>query len=193
MPSLPPNFVYSSHPARVIFGSGTSAQLTEEVDRLGLKHVMVLATAHQRADAEALAARLGSRTAAVFAGAAMHTPVTVTQTALAVAQQNGADGFVALGGGSTTGLGKAIALRTDLPQIVLPTTYAGSEMTPILGETADGAKTTLTPEGPARGGDLRRRPDSDASRRRSPARAASMPSPTRSRRSTLGTATLSPT
>ncbi len=48
-----------------------------------------------------------------------------------------------MGGGSTTGLGKAIALRTDLPQIVLPTTYAGSEMTPILGETRDSAKTTL--------------------------------------------------
>jgi maleylacetate reductase len=52
------------------------------------------------------------------------------------------DGVVAVGGGSTTGLGKAIALRTDLPQIVLPTTYAGSEMTPILGETQNGLKTT---------------------------------------------------
>src|SRR6185437_14486770 len=53
-----------------------------------------------------------------------------------------ADGVVSIGGGSTIGLGKAIALRTDLPQIVLPTTYAGSEMTPILGETKDGLKTT---------------------------------------------------
>ncbi|WP_369818241.1 maleylacetate reductase [Novosphingobium sp. ST904] len=53
-----------------------------------------------------------------------------------------ADCLVAIGGGSTTGLGKAIALRTDLPQIVIPTTYAGSEATPILGETVEGRKTT---------------------------------------------------
>jgi alcohol dehydrogenase class IV len=61
---------------------------------------------------------------------------------MSLVAQGGADGIVALGGGSTIGLGKAIALRTDLPQVVLPTTYAGSEMTPILGETRDGVKTT---------------------------------------------------
>jgi maleylacetate reductase len=68
--------------------------------------------------------------------------VDATEKALGVVKQRAADGLVAVGGGSTTGLGKAIALRTDLPQVVLPTTYAGSEMTPILGETSDGVKTT---------------------------------------------------
>ncbi|RUX66912.1 iron-containing alcohol dehydrogenase, partial [Mesorhizobium sp. M2A.F.Ca.ET.040.01.1.1] len=72
----------------------------------------------------------------------MHTPVSVTEDALRVAAELQADGLVAVGGGSTTGLAKAIALRTDLPQIVMPTTYAGSEMTPILGETKDGVKVT---------------------------------------------------
>jgi alcohol dehydrogenase class IV len=72
----------------------------------------------------------------------MHTPVEVTEDALAAAKAAGADCLVALGGGSTIGLAKAIALRTDLPQIAVPTTYAGSEMTPILGETKDGRKTT---------------------------------------------------
>jgi alcohol dehydrogenase class IV len=72
----------------------------------------------------------------------MHTPVTVTETALAVVRQRGVDGVVSVGGGSTTGLGKAIALRTDLPQVAIPTTYAGSEMTPIIGETKDGEKIT---------------------------------------------------
>jgi alcohol dehydrogenase class IV len=51
---------------------------------------------------------------------------------------------ISLGGGSTTGLGKALALRTGIDQICIPTTYAGSEMTPILGQTEGGRKTTLT-------------------------------------------------
>jgi alcohol dehydrogenase class IV len=72
----------------------------------------------------------------------MHTPVSVTDEAVRVVAETAADGLVSLGGGSTIGLGKAIALRTDLPQIVVPTTYSGSEMTPILGETKDGMKTT---------------------------------------------------
>ena len=72
----------------------------------------------------------------------MHTPVDVTEAALSIVRAEGCDGTIALGGGSSTGLGKAIAFRTDLPQLVVPTSYAGSEMTNILGETAEGAKTT---------------------------------------------------
>jgi maleylacetate reductase len=74
----------------------------------------------------------------------MHTPVEVTAEALEHAKAVEADCLVALGGGSTTGLGKAIAYQTDLPQIVVPTTYAGSECTGILGQTEDGVKTTMT-------------------------------------------------
>src|SRR6266705_2999338 len=72
----------------------------------------------------------------------MHTPVDVTKHALLRVRELDANGVVAIGGGSTTGLGKAIAWRTGLPQVVVPTSYAGSEMTPILGETQDGLKTT---------------------------------------------------
>jgi alcohol dehydrogenase class IV len=74
----------------------------------------------------------------------MHTPVAVTEEAMRIVGDHRIDGVVAIGGGSTIGLGKAIALRTDLPQIVIPTTYAGSEVTPIIGETADGVKRTQT-------------------------------------------------
>jgi maleylacetate reductase len=137
-------FVYTGNPARVVFGAGTLALLPEEMERLGLQRVLVVATPQQKAEAETLAGRLGGRVAAVFAEAAMHTPVDVTERALAAMAGKAVDGLVAVGGGSTTGLAKAIALRTDLPQIVAPTTYAGSEMTPILGETKDGRKTTLT-------------------------------------------------
>jgi len=135
-------FTYAAHAYRVIFGSGTIAELPAEVARLGLARVLVLATPEQEASAHALAERLAPRAVGVFAGAAMHTPVDVTARALERVAADGVDGLVAVGGGSTTGLGKAIALRTDLPQIVVPTTYAGSEMTPILGETKDGLKVT---------------------------------------------------
>jgi maleylacetate reductase len=135
-------FVYTASPARVIFGSGTLSELPAEVERLGLRRALVLATPQQAKEAEGLAARLGARSAGIFAEAAMHTPVDVTARAMAEVAEREVDGIVAVGGGSTTGLAKAIALRTDLPQIVAPTTYAGSEMTPILGETSEGVKTT---------------------------------------------------
>ncbi len=138
------DFIYTGHPARVVFGFGTTARLPEEVERLGGRRALVLATPHQKADAEALAALLGSKAVGVFAGAVMHTPVSVSEEAARQAVALKADVVVALGGGSTTGLSKAIALRTDLPQIVLPTTYAGSEMTPIIGETEGGVKRTQT-------------------------------------------------
>ncbi|GEO17165.1 maleylacetate reductase [Microvirga aerophila] len=136
-------FVYEALPTRVVFGSGTVGQLRAEAERLGVRRVLVLSTPGRgEAQAREIAALLGDLAVGVHAGAVMHTPVNVTEKALQVVEELGADAVVAVGGGSTTGLGKAIALRTDLPQIVLPTTYAGSEMTPILGETQDGVKTT---------------------------------------------------
>ncbi|MCC2097099.1 MAG: maleylacetate reductase [Hyphomicrobiales bacterium] len=136
-------FVYVGAPARVVFGTGTLSQVGAELELLGAKKALVLSTAFQEADANSLAASLGDKCAGIFTKAAMHTPVEVTDEAVAAVKDAGADCTIALGGGSTTGLGKAIAWRTDLPQIVIPTTYAGSEMTPILGETKEGLKTTF--------------------------------------------------
>ncbi len=136
-------FDFTGNPARIIFGAGSSGNIGDVVASLGCARALVLSTPHQSVDAGALAANLGDLAAGTFAGAAMHTPIDVTENAMQVVAETGADCTVALGGGSTTGLGKAIALRTDLPQIVIPTTYAGSEVTPILGQTEDGVKTTL--------------------------------------------------
>jgi maleylacetate reductase len=136
------DFVYQSAPIRVVFGAGTLRQLPEELTRLDVSRALVLATPRQDAQVAAISNLIGGRAAGVFTGAVMHTPVDVTDQAMAKVRQIDADCIVAIGGGSTTGLGKAIALRTDLPQIVLPTSYAGSEMTPILGETSGGIKTT---------------------------------------------------
>jgi alcohol dehydrogenase class IV len=136
------SFVYNGLPARVLFGSGTRAQLKAEIEAAGCRRALVLGTPEQEASIRDLAASLGPLAAGIFARATMHTPVEVTEQAMQQVAARQADCTVALGGGSTVGLGKAIALRTDLPQFVIPTTYAGSEMTPIIGETQGGAKTT---------------------------------------------------
>jgi maleylacetate reductase len=136
-------FTYTAAPSTVLFGAGRSREVDKAMERLGVRRALVLSTPQQAADAEALAARLGALAAGTFTRAAMHTPVPVSEEAVAAVAATGADCVVALGGGSTTGLGKAIALRTDLPQIVVPTTYAGSEVTDILGQTEKGEKTTL--------------------------------------------------
>lgn len=135
-------FTFPGMTSRVVFGSGTQSQTADEVQRLGRGRALILSTPHQQVQAEALADRLGQLAVGVFAGAAMHTPIDVTDNAITAYLAAKADCVISLGGGSTTGLGKAIALRTGADQVVIPTTYAGSEMTDILGETAGGEKTT---------------------------------------------------
>lgn len=135
-------FVHTSHPARVIFGSGTVGDLAEEVRRLGGSRVLLLSSPPLAEASTRVRDALGGLVAAEFDGAAMHTPTDVTEAALVVLREAGADCLVSVGGGSTTGLSKALAVRTDLPQVVVPTTYAGSEVTPVLGETRDGQKIT---------------------------------------------------
>lgn len=142
MSTLLDGFVFPGVPTRVLFGAGTLAQVGDEVGQLGRARALVLSTPHQSDEAGKLANALGERAVGTFTEAAMHTPVSVTERALDAYRTSGADCVVALGGGSTIGLGKAIATRTGADQIAVPTTYAGSEMTDILGETDAGRKTT---------------------------------------------------
>jgi maleylacetate reductase len=135
-------FTYVGLPMRVVFGAGAVARLPAEVDALGAKRALVLATPGREADARRLAEPLGARVAGVYAGAVMHVPVEVAEEARRVARELGADCCVAIGGGSTIGLGKAIALTSGLPVLAVPTTYSGSEMTPIQGFTEKGLKRT---------------------------------------------------
>ncbi len=137
-------FTYQGSPARVVFGADAFAQVAAEVDALGAARALVLTTAEQAQTGRALVAALGARAVGHFAGAVMHTPVTVTQQAMQALESVQADVLIAIGGGSTIGLAKALALRSGLRQIAIPTTFAGSEATPILGQTENGEKTTMT-------------------------------------------------
>ena len=135
-------FVFNGQPSRVVFGAGSLERLGDEIERLGTRRALVLSTPEQRASAESIAMRLGPRAAGVFDNAVMHVPLETAEAARAEAARVTADCCVAVGGGSTIGLGKAIALTSELPIVAIPTTFAGSEMTPIYGITAQGQKKT---------------------------------------------------
>lgn len=136
------NFIYNGQPSRVVFGAGSLVHLEREIDLLGAKRALVLSTPEQLHQAQMVADRLGTRAAGVFARAVMHVPIETAREARDEAKRLNADCAIAIGGGSTTGLGKAIALDSGLPILAIPTTYAGSEMTPIYGITEAGLKKT---------------------------------------------------
>ena len=137
-----PEFVHRTVAQRVVFGAGARRRIADEARLAGIDRAMVISTAEQADSANELAELLGERCGVRFPRARMHTPVAVTEEAAALALAQGIDGLVAVGGGSAIGLSKAIALRTDLVQVVVPTTYSGSEMTDIVGQTAGGTKET---------------------------------------------------
>ncbi|MDX3748658.1 maleylacetate reductase [Streptomyces sp. AK08-02] len=137
------DFVYEALPTRVVLRAGAALTATAgEAERLGLRRLLVVCGGRGRQTAQAVADSLGPALAGLHAEARMHVPVEVADRAVEVALAAGADGCVAVGGGSAIGLGKAIALRTGLPLIAVPSTYSGSEMTPVWGLTEKGVKTT---------------------------------------------------
>ena len=125
-----------------MFGAGAVRQLAGEVDRLGAKRVLMIGTPGRAAMVKRLAELLSGRVAGFFDQAVMHTPLEVATQARELAASLGADCCVAIGGGSTIGFGKAIALTSGLPVLAVPTTYSGSEMTTIWGLSEGGAKKT---------------------------------------------------
>ena len=136
-------FTYDALPGRVVFGAGASRdRLAEEVGRLDAERVLLIATEQERELAEDLASPLGERLAGLFTRVRPHVPVEVAERARAAAREVGADCLLSIGGGSTTGTAKAVALETELPIVAVPTTYAGSEMTPVYGLTSGQRKRT---------------------------------------------------
>jgi alcohol dehydrogenase class IV len=143
--SVPPPFSYEALPGRVVFGPGRARHaLVEEADRLGAQRIVLIATGREEPLARELAAPLGGRIVAVFTAVRPHVPVAVAEAARALATSVAADALLSVGGGSTTGTAKAVALTSGLPIIAVPTTYAGSEVTPVWGLTEQARKTTGT-------------------------------------------------
>jgi maleylacetate reductase len=136
------SFTHEQPGIRVIFGCGTFDRLAEEVQRLGAHRAMIVTSSRRHEDADEAARRLGNAAAGIFAEAVMHVPIEIARAACEAAKRYDADCCVVMGGGSTIGLGKAVARETGLPIVAIPTTYAGSEMTPIYGYTENGAKKT---------------------------------------------------
>jgi alcohol dehydrogenase class IV len=134
-------FVHEWIAQRVVFGpGGARAALAQEVERLGALRLMVIAGGSGRAIAEAVTA--GLPVAVEHDEVVMHVPAAVAQRAREVAAAHHVDALVSVGGGSTTGLAKAVALTSGLPIVAVPTTYAGSEATSVWGMTEGGRKAT---------------------------------------------------
>ena len=135
-------FIYQSLPSRVVFGAGSIQRLPAEIEQLGAHKVLILCTPQQHNLATLAARILGTKAVAIYDQAVMHVPIETANEARKIAADLGADCCLAIGGGSTVGLGKAIAMTSDLLILAVPTTFAGSEMTPIYGITENQLKKT---------------------------------------------------
>lgn len=134
--------VYEALPQRVVTGTGAARQvLPAEVARLGTR-VMLVAGERELARAERIAA--GLHVVATFSDVRPHVPVEVAEAARQLARSARADVLLSVGGGSTTGTAKAVALTDHLPILAVPTTYAGSEATDVWGLTEHSRKTNGT-------------------------------------------------
>ena len=136
-------FTYQVLPGRIVFGAGTArTRLAAEVERLELERLLLVVSVTKEAVARELMASVSDRVAAVYTGVRQHVPVEVAEQARAVAAEANVDGVLNFGGGSATGTAKAVAMTTHLPIIAIPTTYAGSEVTPVWGLTEGARKAT---------------------------------------------------
>jgi maleylacetate reductase len=138
-------FVHDQLPIRVVFGAGAArTALAGEVERLGARRALVIASTRDEERVASLLGPLAERVAGTFSAVREHVPLATAEAARAAAKETDADVLLAIGGGSTVGAAKAVALTSRLPIVAVPTTYAGSEVTPVWGLTENGRKTTGT-------------------------------------------------
>lgn len=143
-------FTYSAYPQEILFGANMFDRLHELIEHYGWSRVMLVTTHSQRANGtvERTQSALGENLVAIFDATQPHVPQANVAASFQLARQSAADVLIALGGGSAIGVAKATSQQMDalvggttsaghsvLPIIAIPTTYAGSEMTPVFGVT----------------------------------------------------------
>jgi maleylacetate reductase len=143
--STPIAFTYDAAPGRVVFGVDALDRVAGETAALGAAHVFIVASNSARAAAVRVAASLDASHARTWTEVTQHVPTDLATRATDAARSDGADAIVAIGGGSATGLAKAIALQLTIPIVAVPTTYAGSEQTPVFGITGEHKQTGRDP------------------------------------------------
>ena len=136
------DFICEIRSPRVVFGMGAINKVAYEVEALGVKKLLLITTPSQNEQAKKISQQLMGCEVKVFDRSVMHVPVEIVDNAYQVLLEHKADGLIALGGGSAIGLAKALAVRSDLPILAIPSTYSGSEMTAVYGTSHMGLKTT---------------------------------------------------
>lgn len=134
-------FVHDATSGRVVFGVGAIRQVKPELAGLGARPLVIIDDTVAKIAASSMP-MIHDRSVAVIDHVRQHVPVADAHSARRTARECEADCILVLGGGSAVGLAKAVALTEALPILAVPTTYAGSEMTPVWGLTDEGVKTT---------------------------------------------------
>jgi len=135
-----PRFSYDQPAARIIFGRATLNEVSAEVERLGARRVLLVATRSAAGPAGSAATSLGERIVLEVDRVRQHVPIEDVRRVADRTRSEDVDAILAVGGGSAIGLAKGVAHEMHVPIVAVPTTYAGSEMTPVFGVTKNGRK-----------------------------------------------------
>ncbi|MGH7932777.1 MAG: iron-containing alcohol dehydrogenase [Candidatus Binataceae bacterium] len=124
-------FVSTGFPNRVVFGAGGFGQVVQEIRQLGGGRPLILCSPGRRRLAQQVAGEFAGGRARIYDQALRDIPVVAVHDARMEALRRRADGLVAIGGGSTIGLAKALTLREGIRIVAVPTTYSGCGMTRV--------------------------------------------------------------
>jgi maleylacetate reductase len=122
---------------RIVFGVGAVDLVGDEVDRAGITRLLLIAGGSAEDALDRLRTTLGSKLAETLRDVRQHVPEALASSAVEAARSAAVDGVLAVGGGSAIGLGKVVAVDLEIPLLAVPTTYSGSEMTPVYGTTGE--------------------------------------------------------
>jgi len=130
-------FNYVSYAQEILFAPGVLARLRQTVEKRGWQRCMLCTSHSMRVGGQLgpIESNLGEKLVAVFERVQPHVQDGQVATALAAAREKSIDLVIGLGGGSALGMAKAVGFDLQLPIVAIPTTYAGSEMTPVYGIT----------------------------------------------------------